>query len=152
MAHLDRCEICAWDISEKALSVAKENAAMNKVQITFECRDILKPVQLSKKFDVVVSNPPYVTPAETAVMRKNVTDYEPHQALFVDKDPLEFYQSICSKSARLLNTGGKVYFEINEAFGDQVQKLLYESELRSVKIIKDIHGKDRIASAIYSGK
>ncbi|MBP7510028.1 MAG: peptide chain release factor N(5)-glutamine methyltransferase, partial [Prolixibacteraceae bacterium] len=95
-------------------------------------------------FDIIVSNPPYVTEKEKQLMQPNVLEDEPHEALFVpDNDPLKFYRAIVEKSAVLLKIGGDVYFEINEMFGDDVRKLL-ESNNFTAEIVKDINGKDRI--------
>jgi release factor glutamine methyltransferase len=117
------------------------------VNITFECRDIFQPVRLSKPFDIVISNPPYVMRSEMAGMRKNVLEHEPHQALFVKDDPLEYYQAIIDHDEKLVHTGGKFYFEINEAFGNEIEGFFHKSGLRSVRIIKDLHGKNRFACA-----
>lgn len=149
-AHIRYCEVHAWDISEEVIKVAAENAENNNVPVNFERHDILQAVEPDKKFDIVVSNPPYVTRKESEMMGKNVLDHEPLQALFVKNEPLEFYKAIIEKKEKLLNTGGKFYFEINESYGNEVKKLLIESGLKSVRIIKDIHGKDRFATAFYS--
>ena len=144
-AHLTNCELHAWDINEETLVIARENARIHHVNITFECRDIFQPVRLSKQFDIVISNPPYVTRNEMAGMRKNVLEHEPHRALFVKDNPLEYYQAIIDHEEKLVQTGGKFYFEINEAFGDEIEGLFRQSGLRSVRIIKDLHGKNRFA-------
>jgi release factor glutamine methyltransferase len=144
-SYLKDCEMHAWDISEKALKVARENAEKNEMGITFECRDIKGPVRLNEKFDIIVSNPPYITRGESGSMRKNVLDHEPELALFAKDDPLEFYKSIMEKKEQLLNPGGKFYFEINENSGNDIKKLMSNSGLTEIIIQKDIHGKDRIA-------
>lgn len=143
--YIPESEVWSCDISETALSVAKENAFRNSVEIFFVNFDILSNQTFPVTgFDIIVSNPPYVTEKEKQLMQPNVLEYEPHEALFVpDNDPLKFYRAIVEKSAVLLKIGGDVYFEINEMFGDDVRKLL-ESNNFTAEIVKDINGKDRI--------
>ena len=118
-------------------------------EIRFIEDDILNP-DFSKypKLDIIVSNPPYVRLLEKDKMQNNVLDYEPHDALFVpDEDPLKFYRSIIEFSIKKLNNKGKLYFEINEVFGREIQNLLHENGFVDISIIKDIHGKDRMIKA-----
>lgn len=145
--HLPESEVWSCDISETALSIAKENAARNSVEIFFVKFDILSDKKFPVTgFDIIVSNPPYVTEREKEQMLPNVLDYEPHEALFVpDNDPLRFYRAIVEKSAILLKKEGEVYFEINGMFGDNIRELL-ESNNFTAEIVKDINGKDRIVS------
>lgn len=139
----------AWDISTEALSTAKRNAELNKVKVEFSITDILfwrqKPTK--KKYDLIVSNPPYVTKSEEALMLINVVDHEPHLALFVkDEDPLIFYREISAFAENHLNPGGLIYFEINEKLGKEVEQLL-NLYFSNVVIRKDINGKDRMVRA-----
>jgi len=144
--YLPEAEVWGCDISETALSVAKENASRNSVDIFFVQFDILSEKTFPVTgFDIIVSNPPYVTEKEKELMQPNVLDYEPHLALFVpDDDPLMFYRAIVEKSTVLLKKGGEIYFEINEMYGDDIRKLL-ENNNFTAEIVKDINGKDRIA-------
>lgn len=142
-------KIEAWDVSDEAISMARKNAEINKVKIDFSKIDILlwRQTKTGKKYDLIVSNPPYVTRSEETLMLKNVVDHEPHLALFVkDEDPLIFYREISAFAESHLNPGGRVYFEINEKLGNEVEKLL-SNHFSNVIILKDINGKDRMARA-----
>ena len=139
-----------WDISTDALIVAKENAKINKVNIGFHYADVLSQTFPSHlhKYDIIVSNPPYVTDSEQSLMLNNVTDYEPHIALFVpDKDPLLFYRSIADIALIQLKQGGNLYFEINEKLGRETADLLVSKGFRNVQLKKDINGKERMIKA-----
>lgn len=143
-------DISACDISQAALDVAKKNAEINKVEITFFEYDILKECnnQPEHKYDIIVSNPPYITEKEKSLMQANVLDYEPHLALFVDDEsPLLFYNAISCFAKHNLKEGGKLYFEINEHFGIQTAELLKNKGFKNVNIAKDINTKDRIVIA-----
>lgn len=143
-------DVSACDISKDALEVAKKNAGLNKVKVTFfEC-DILKEskTQLEDKYDIIVSNPPYITEKEKSLMDANVLDYEPHLALFVDDEsPLLFYNAISCFAKHNLKEGGKLYFEINEHYGPQTVELIKNKGYKNVNIVKDINSKDRIIIA-----
>lgn len=144
MRGLPGSEAIAIDVSDDALDLARENAGRCGVGIRFERCDILheKP---AGKFDVVVSNPPYVRLSERAAMRGNVLDYEPHAALFVpDDDPLLFYRAIAGWGFRGLTPGGRLYFEINEAFGPETAQLLAGLGYHEVELRQDLFGKDRM--------
>ena len=143
-------KVSAIDISDEALLVAKANAILNQTKINFLQADILevkeKVENKDRAFDIVVSNPPYVRLSEKAQMDKNVLEHEPHLALFVnDHDPLLFFKHIADFASRNLTPGGKLYFEINEAMGDEVKKMLEEKGFKNAEIRKDMSGKDRIA-------
>jgi len=139
-----------WDISVDALAVAKENAKINNTEVDFHCVDILN-LNISsspKKYDIIVSNPPYVTIAEQQAMLQNVTDYEPHLALFVpDEDALIFYRAISDMARIHLNPGGNLYFEINEQFANQVSHLLADRGFVNITVRKDINEKQRMMKA-----
>jgi release factor glutamine methyltransferase len=142
-------EITGIDISEKALKTASENAKLNNVEITLLKADIFNH-ELYKMHDVdlIVSNPPYVRISEKQHMSINVLDFEPHTALFVpDNDPLVFYQAILDLAGYILNPGGKLYFEINEAMGNPLHQLLELSGYKGIKIVHDINGKERMIKA-----
>lgn len=138
----------ALDVSRDALAVARENAVVLKVKVNFFESDMLLP-QPSSRYDIIVSNPPYVCWSERESMERNVKDYEPGQALFVpDNDPLLFYKSIVPYAARSLERGGKLYLEINQRFGREVKRLLEENGFDEVRIIEDSYGHDRFAAAV----
>jgi release factor glutamine methyltransferase len=142
---LPLAEVFAVDISDKALVTAKRNASLNKVEITFLEKNILLPESSLPSATIIVSNPPYVMEKEKKQMQKNVLGHEPHLALFVDnRDPLVFYRVITEKATKYLLPGGKLYFEINEQFGNETADLLIQAGFKEVKILKDLNGKDRI--------
>lgn len=147
---LPHSTVSAWDISKQALILAAENAKINKVNIRFKQVDILQPIERpeEEKFDLIISNPPYVTKSEMVQMEKNVTNYEPHLALFVcDNDPLIFYRAIADIAKLKLKPLGRIYFEINERFGTETTTLLASKGFRDITIKKDINGKDRMIRA-----
>ena len=149
--HLSGAKVFALDISDKALNVARQNAMMNQMEAYFFQYDILEnePFPFSSSgFDCIVSNPPYVALKEKAAMEKNVLDYEPHQALFVpDENPLLFYERIADFSRNHLKENGSLYFETNSLYGQAAAKMLENRNFRSVKLLKDISGNDRIIIA-----
>ncbi len=138
------------DISDEALELAGLNARRNNAEVIFSKNNILNfQNQDYKKAGIIVSNPPYVRESEKVLMKKNVLDFEPVAALFIDdSDPLLFHRKILEISQELLVTGGKIYFEINEAFGDEMKKLMISRNFTEVRIIKDINNRDRIAKGI----
>ena len=139
----------AIDISQKAIDIAQENAKAHKVKINFFIRDILSAeIPTNSVYDIIVSNPPYITLREKDSMEPNVLDYEPHTALFVpDNDPLLFYRAITHYAVYALNPGGRIYFEINSLYGKETAKLLSDNNFIDVDIIKDMYGLDRFVSA-----
>jgi len=149
--HLSGPKITAIDISKEALALAKSNSTKNELEINFRQVDILKRDALKslQMFDIVVSNPPYVTESDKMHMQKNVLDHEPHSALFVrDKDALQFYKAILEFCLTHLRDGGRIYLEINELQGDNVLQLFNDYGFQEGKLHSDIHGKDRFATAI----
>lgn len=148
--ELPKSKVTAWDVSAKALKVATSNALLNHLDIDFQLRDILNVNVSSFKelFDVVVSNPPYVTNQEKLLMQDNVLEYEPHLALFVeDDDPLQFYREIGKKSQIILRSKGWLFFEINEAFGNETIELLKKMDYTDIELKDDINGKHRMVKA-----
>jgi len=149
--RLPEAEVLALDISDKALEVAMQNAIANQANVRFFQYDILtdEPFPFSSlSFDCIVSNPPYITMKEKAAMAKNVLDYEPHQALFVpDENPALFYERIADFAGKRLSAGGSLYFETNSLYGQAAAEALKEKKFRSVKLLKDISGNDRILIA-----
>ncbi|MBQ8760505.1 MAG: peptide chain release factor N(5)-glutamine methyltransferase [Bacteroidales bacterium] len=139
-------KIYALDISEEALKVAKENAINNNVNINFIQDDILNlKNKIETKFDIIVSNPPYVRELEKAEMHNNVLEWEPHKALFVsDNDPLIFYRSILEFAKTHLKENGEIWFEINEYLSKEMTALCHELGFSDVNIYKDFRGKERV--------
>ena len=144
--HLPNSKVYALDISEKALEVAKENAVNNNVEVTFIHDDILSlKNKIDTKFDIIVSNPPYVRELEKAEMRDNVLNWEPHNALFVsDNNPLIFYRSILEFAKLHLKENGEIWFEINEFLGKEMRELCNEMGFSQVEVFNDFRGKERI--------
>ncbi len=137
----------AIDISKSALEIARENARRLGVTVEFKQLDVLTN-RLPKNYDIIISNPPYVLSSEKSAMKDNVLDFEPHLALFVENDnPLLFYKRITELATKCLKPKGRLYFEINEQFGEQVVELLKKNFFREVKLHQDLNGKDRIVSA-----
>jgi len=142
--------IYAIDISKEALKIAYENSKLNKVKIEFVESDILNTSSIVNDivFDVIVSNPPYVTVAEKTLMEKNVLDYEPNSALFVpNENPLIFYQSICDLSQKYLKPGGLIFFEINQYLVERMKNLLADSGFKNIEAKKDLVGNHRMMKA-----
>lgn len=151
-SNLPNSNVWAYDISETAMKIAKENAKLNNCDIHFVNQDILTSYNKIEdiKFDIIVSNPPYVRHKEAELMSKNVLNYEPHLALFVDNNnPLLFYKSIANYARLNLKISGRLYFEINEAFGSNVYNLLESLGYQNIELSKDLNGKDRFVSAIF---
>lgn len=145
--ELPETMVKAIDISESALACAAENAACLKAQVTFSKIDILKDT-VPGSYDLIVSNPPYISDAERGTMNKNVLDFEPHKALFAPgSDPMIFYKVIGEKARKLLSSDGSLWFEINEHYGTELKKLMEVLGYQQVQIIKDLDKKDRILRA-----
>jgi release factor glutamine methyltransferase len=147
---LPEAEVYASDISGEALETAEQNADLNKVNVRFFRQDIFSPVALPvSSFDIIVSNPPYITPSEKRTMSPNVPAYEPHQALFVPEDrPLLFYERIAAVGQTFLKDGGRIFFETNALFGQAVAELLRRENYREVEVLQDISGKDRMVGGL----
>lgn len=140
--------VTGFDVSEKALQIARSNAERLRAKVSFTQADVLSVVfPETAQADLIVSNPPYVCESEKQLMQKNVLDYEPALALFVaDSDPLVFYRKITELATKHLNNDGMLYFEINEAFGAEVKQLCENVSLTNVQILKDYKGKERFVS------
>ena len=148
--NIPNSEVFAIDVSEKVLAIAKKNAILNKVPVTFLHKNILETKDLSQKFDIIVSNPPYVRNLEKAEIKPNVLDNEPHLALFVpDNDPLIFYKKIAELAAANLNPNGQLFFEINQYLGKETQELLESIGLKNIELRKDIYGNDRMIACNF---
>lgn len=150
---LPQLEAHAIDISAKALEVAQRNAKEQQTHVSFYQLDILVEEdwkQLSK-FDVIVSNPPYIKQSEANAMQQNVLEHEPHLALFVpDNDALLFYRTIADFAVQHLNANRMLFFEINEAYGEDVMTMLEEKGFSHIQLRKDLQGKDRMIKATYA--
>lgn len=147
--QLKKANVTAWDISESALQVASRNAALNGVSVCFEQINVLNLFDKTDKFDIVVSNPPYVTNKEKQSMERNVLDWEPEIALFVpDDDPFLFYMKIADTCIDILNANRKLYFEINQHYGEEIKSILEEKGYRQVELRKDTFGNDRMIKAL----
>jgi len=143
--NLPQANVSAIDISEKALEVAKRNAASNKAEINFIQANILEVLDLNQNFDIIVSNPPYVRNLEKQEIKKNVLDYEPHLALFVeDTDALLFYRKIAQLALKNLSPNGLLFFEINQYLGKETVELLENLGFKNIELKKDIYGNDRM--------
>jgi release factor glutamine methyltransferase len=143
--NLPDAKVFALDISLDALSLAQENAVLNAVQVEFLHCNILKTDDLGEKFDLIVSNPPYVLPSERQFMKPNVIDYEPEIALFVsEENPLIFYEHVAHFAQKHLNKNGCLFFEINQQSGNQIIELLQKYKFKNIELKKDISGKDRM--------
>jgi len=141
----------AFDISEKALETAQSNATLNKLEVTFSKVDILNAPETYQKWDIIVSNPPYVTEQEKSTILPNVLEHEPHLALFVsDNGPLLFYRCIAVFAQQHLKPKGKLYFEINRQFGKATVDLLTAMGFGNVELRKDISGNDRMIRSVFS--
>ena len=142
--YLNYAKVDALDISEKALAVARENTDLNKVEVKFFQANILKLENLEDKYDIIVSNPPYVRMLEKEQMKSNVIKNEPELALFVkNEDPLVFYRKISEFAKSNLKKGGCLYFELNQYLGEETKALL-ERDFSEVKLRKDMFGNDRM--------
>lgn len=146
----------AWDISREALQISTENNRLNKTNVLFVERDVLTyhpGKNETDLFDIIVSNPPYVTEKEKATMEKNVLDWEPATALFVpDNDPLRFYRCIARLGRTLLSPGGKLYFEINWMFAGEMKDMLEEEGYTGIEVRTDLFGRKRMMRADLSQK
>ena len=149
IAKNSNSKITAIDNSIEALEIAKSNAILNSVKINFVLSDVFN-FSDTKKYDLIVSNPPYVLESEKIIMDKNVLDYEPHNALFVsDNDPLVYYNEIAKIATNNLNKNGLLFFEINEKYSKQIIELLSNLNFVDIELKKDINGRDRIIKSVY---
>ena len=147
-AELPEAQVTAWDISEAALSVARENAKRTNVHVSFEQVDALNIPLTPDKWDIIVSNPPYVCEKERAAMERHVLDYEPSLALFVpDDDPLLFYRAIADYARQSLTAGGSLFFEINPLYVEQLKSLLSAMSYHHIEVRDDQYGKPRMIKA-----
>lgn len=140
----------AIDISEDALAVAQENAQSLRVNVNFKKGDALA-MEMPKTpiYDIIVSNPPYIADKEREDMSQNVLQYEPHTALFVpDNDPLRFYRAIGDYGTKALKGGGRLYFEINPLYVEEMRAMLDAMGYKEIRVVRDLPGKERMMVAI----
>lgn len=142
-------QVSAIDISQPALEVARENAKMLKTRVNFECRDALSLTpKRGEKYDIIVSNPPYIVEYERKDMEHSVLDYEPSTALFVpNDDPLRFYRAIASFAVEALSQGGHIYYEINPLFATEMLEMMRGMGYNDIEIINDMQGRKRMLCA-----
>jgi release factor glutamine methyltransferase len=154
LAKNSKSQVFGIDISENALNIAKKNAENNKVNISFFEIDILNFKSLNNEnqnitFDFIVSNPPYVRNLEKKMMKKNVLDFEPNLALFVeDSEPLIFYKAIANFAKEKLRQNGIIYLEINEFLANETADIFIKNNFFEVTVIKDFFKKDRFIKVI----
>ena len=147
-ADLPKAEVTAWDISGEALQVARENAKRLHFNVIFELADALNTPLDHERWDVIVSNPPYICNKERARIEANVLDHEPHTALFVpDETPLLFYSAIAQYGLTALKTGGRLYFEINPLYAQELAEMLSMMSYHDIEIKIDQYGKQRMIRA-----
>nr|WP_299068862.1 peptide chain release factor N(5)-glutamine methyltransferase [uncultured Allomuricauda sp.] len=149
---LPNAKVYAMDVSEEALKVAKSNAELNHVEVNFFMADVLKlELQPELKFDIIVSNPPYVRELEKNEIKNNVKEYEPNLALFVpDDDALLFYGAIATSAEKHLMKNGRLYLEINQYLGKETKALLEAHNFSEIELRKDLFGNDRMLKGIKS--
>ena len=148
--NIPQAEVFAIDVSEEALKIAHKNAETNQVQINFILQNILETKDLNQNFDVIVSNPPYVRNLEKQEIKKNVLEFEPHLALFVeDTDALLFYRKIAQLALKNLTANGLLFFEINQYLGKETVELLETLGFKNVELKKDIYGNDRMIKCTF---
>lgn len=147
---LPQSKVVALDISDDAIAIATENRDRLSPSVEIIKGDALKGVEnyTDRRYDIIVSNPPYIPQSEESMMRENVTRYEPHLALFVpDNDPLLFYRAIARSALKLLSEGGSLYFEIHENYAAECEAMLREEGFARIERRLDINDKERMICA-----
>lgn len=154
--HLPNARVFGLDISQDAIETARRNSVLNKTEVRFITDDILNPSQaeiLSTFYNLIVSNPPYVTIAEQEQMHKNVLSFEPYSALFVsNQNPLQFYKAIAQFAGKHLQDNGKLFLEINENFGKETVRLLADKGFVNIELRTDLRGRPRMIRAGISNR
>lgn len=145
---LPEAQVTAIDVSPKAIAVAQRNAERNGIKVQFLQRDILQTKTLPEKYDIIISNPPYVRELEKNEMHSNVLNYEPHLALFVPDDrPLLFYEQIATLAQQYLKPKGRLFFEINQYLAAEMQVMLAQKNFTEITLRQDLSGNDRMLCA-----
>ena len=145
--EMPEAKVLAWDISDEALHIARQNAQTFGADVLFEKRDALN-ISLTSQYDLIVSNPPYIKPQERDEMAKNVLDYEPEQALFApEDDPIIFYECIGEYAWKCLKSGGLLFFELNPLTVEDVRRYLLQFGFSDIEIRHDQYGKQRFLKA-----
>ena len=153
--YIEHANVLACDISPICIETAFRNATLNAATLSVFEYDILNntPQVNFPMLDIIVSNPPYVRETEKLLMQRNVLDYEPTLALFVpDENPLVFYERIADFALVHLNNKGRLYFEINEAFGRETVEMLHYKGFKNITIKRDINGKDRMIGSVFQAR
>ena len=146
--EMSATQFTAWDISDEALRIAQENARILKADVMFEKKDALNLREEADRWDIIVSNPPYIKPQERDGMEKNVLEYEPELALFAPEDqPIIFYQRIGEYARKSLRTDGQLFFELNPLTADAVGDYLQQLGFVEIEILQDQNGKRRFLKA-----
>lgn len=146
--EMSATQVTAWDISDEALRIAQENARILKADVMFEKKDALNLREEADRWDIIVSNPPYIKPQERDGMEKNVLEYEPEFALFAPEDqPIIFYQRIGEYARKSLRTDGQLFFELNPLTADAVGDYLQQLGFVEIEILQDQNGKRRFLKA-----
>lgn len=147
--NIPQAKVNTIDVSKEAIAIALKNSLKNNVELFIHHQDVLQLEQLDADYDVIVSNPPYVLESEKSEMRRNVLDYEPSLALFVnDNDPLVFYKKIINLIENTSTKATHLYFEINESYADELIKLFDNKNWQRPELRKDIRGKDRMIKSV----
>ena len=150
---LPSASVVAWDVSDAALRIARANAEQLGAEVSFVKQDALAAPDDIARWDVIVSNPPYVCASEAAQMEPHVLEHEPHEALFVpDNDALLFYRAIAQYACRALKPGGRLFFEINPLFATELSSLLKSLGFAEVELRDDQFGKCRMIKAVYNAQ
>jgi len=144
LRHGKELEGYASDISRHAINVAKENAKLNQVAVSFETGDLFDHIK--GKYDIIVSNPPYIRTEEIAKLMPEVQNFEPYDALDGKEDGLFFYRKIVEQAGDYLNPGGHLLFEIGHDQGLDVSELMEQTGYKDVRVIKDLAGNDRVVT------
>lgn len=147
---LPQARVTAWDISTDALAIAAGNAHRLGASVRFEHQDALSAPDDEERWDVIVSNPPYICDKERADMSDNVLSYEPELALFVpDSDPLLFYRAIARYASKALKPGGRLLFETNTAYAHEVAQVMADEGFTAIEVRNDCFGKPRMVKGAF---
>lgn len=147
---LPQARVTAWDISTDALAIAAGNAHRLGASVRFEHQDALNAPDDEERWDVIVSNPPYICDKERADMSDNVLSYEPELALFVpDSAPLLFYRAIARYASKALKPGGRLLFETNTAYAHEVAQAMADEGFTAIEVRNDCFGKPRMVKGAF---